>query len=77
MKAVANLSFLFNEEGPSILVRCKAAAAAGFKFVECDWPGNDATAGQYKNALKESGLTPVLINCYQGILIFCIELDCM
>lgn len=65
MRVTANLSWLFTEAGSTVAARCGAARAAGFKLVESDWPGA-VTPDQYKTALTDTGLTPVLVNCYQG-----------
>ena len=64
MFACANLSFLFKERGP-LLTRYKAAADAGFKYVECDFP-SDATPDELNNAVAKNGLKQMLINCFQG-----------
>lgn len=64
MYACANLSFLFKEAGP-ILSRYKAAASAGFKYVESDFPVG-FTPEEVGQAVAEGGLQQVLINCFQG-----------
>ncbi|KAL7636399.1 UNVERIFIED_CONTAM: hypothetical protein RMT77_013174 [Armadillidium vulgare] len=64
MYACANLSFLFKEAGP-IISRHKAAASKGFRFVENDFP-TGTTPDELGQAVKESGVTQVLINCFHG-----------
>ncbi|KAB7504019.1 putative hydroxypyruvate isomerase [Armadillidium nasatum] len=65
MYACANLSFLFKEAGP-IISRHKAAASKGFRFVENDFP-TGTTPDELGQAVKESGVTQVLINCFHAV----------
>ena len=66
MNVCANLSFMFHEAGPFIS-RYMAAASAGFRFIESDFPFQ-YSATEVGEALAQSKLTQVLLNCDQGKL---------
>ena len=66
MRAVANLSFLFTDEAAFVTPRIKAAAAAGFKAIECDWPGESCESSEFKEALNAAKIDAVLINGFHG-----------
>jgi len=75
MRVAANIGWLFQE--PSIRERCLAASRAGFRLVESPWPslvcgafrgeeeGKDCKE-EYREALVETGLEPVLLNAWCG-----------
>lgn len=66
MRVAANLSWLFTETaGSTIITRCTAARDAGFKAVEFAWPGT-TPATDLRQTLQDTGITPVLMNCYAG-----------
>jgi len=62
-KIAANLTFLFNEV--PFLERYAAAAACGFRGVECLFP-YEAPAGEVARRLRDHGLTQALINLPPG-----------
>lgn len=70
MRVAANLGWLFS--GP-IRQRAALARAAGFTAVESPWPAQmapqssqDSALEDYRAALKEEGLEPVLLNAWGG-----------
>lgn len=60
----ANLSMLFDEH--AFLDRFRAAADAGFGFVECQFPHEDAPASAVATAARAAGVGVVSINADAG-----------
>ena len=63
-RLAANISLLFT--GLPFLDRFEAAASAGFRHVECQFPYEFASAEEIRDTLRDTGLEMVLINAPCG-----------